>query len=125
MKCQTAQARAACAGLQATASQQAIEQAISETSEEMTTAQDAFKAASTKFAAYKATAKEFWAEAERAKVNVPEEWMQDFQEQVETHRPSDEVAQMIANLKADLDMSKGISPAVIRRYEELKEQVGE
>ena len=71
----------------------------------------------------KAAAQALWRTAEEEKQRIPDRLAEAFQDQLQNIRPADEVVQALEALRAELAMSDGISPAVVRRYEELKEVV--
>lgn len=145
IKCQAAQARAACANLQANASHNAVDEAINATSEEMAGAQETLKKGSSrqlgfrpdrsrltfastvakKFSSMKQTALDLWKEAEAAKEQIPEDLNEEFQQALRDAKPASEVEQAVANLKADLETSHGVSESLIKRYEELQVVVAE
>ena len=80
-------------------------------------------AANTLFAGLKVTAKELWNKADEEKRRVPDELLEEFQEQVENQRPVDDVAKELEALRAELSMAENINPGIIDKFEKLTEAV--
>lgn len=69
------------------------------------------------------TAKELWNKADEEKRRIPDELLEEFQEQVENQRPVEDVAKELEALRAELSMAENINPGIIEKFEKLTEAV--
>lgn len=120
MKAHTADVRATCASLHASADSAAVEQAAKDVSVEMAQATEEFETLSAAFTAQRVLAREIWARAEEAKARIGDHLAEAFQQELNTGRNAQEVAAELEDVRGQLELIANVAPNTIERYEELK-----
>ena len=74
---------------------------------------------------YRTIAKQIYAAAEKGQGDLPERLNAEFQEKVASleNETADSIAQRIADLKGELELSQQINPSVVKKYEDLRASV--